>query len=174
MRRVAALLAALALAGSAGASEAGRVFRLHADGYGPVRVGMSVGEAERALGSQLAPAGYSSPADGCWHLKSARGHEGVQFMIQRGRFTRASLWDRSDRIRTLRGVTVGDTEHKVRRLYGSRLEVLPHAYGGPKSRYLTYWTQARTRGVRFETDDESRVESIHTGDSSIQLIEGCS
>ena len=147
---------------------------IHADGYGPVRVGMTVPQAERALGVPLVAADDSGPADGCWHLKAAEGHDGLHLMIQNGRVTRASLWDAGTEIRTPKGVTVGDPEETVVRRYGPRLQRSPHAYAGPQASYLTYWTEFGRRGVRFETDDNRRVTAIHGGDETIRLIEGCS
>ena len=147
---------------------------IHADGYGPVRVGMTVPQAERALGVPLVAADDSGPADGCRHLKAAEGPDGLHLMSQNGRVTRASLWDAETGIRTPRGVAVGDPEEKVVRLYGERLQRAPHAYAGPTASYLTYWTDFGRRGVRFETDDDRRVTAIHGGDETIRLIEGCS
>jgi hypothetical protein len=148
--------------------------RLHDQGFGPVHVGMTVRQAARALGAPLVAADDSSPADGCWHVKPARGHDGVVFMVQDGRIARASVWGGSGAIRTLRDVGVGDDAAKVRRLYGPRLSETAHAYGGEGARYLTYWTRGGTRGVRFETDDVGKVDAIHAGGPAIRLIEGCS
>ena len=174
-RLLAIVFAAAAIGVSAAAAAgSGQVFRLHDEGYGPVRVGMTIAQAERALSAPLVPADDSSPADGCWHVKPARGHQGVQFMVQQGRISRASLWGDPSPIRTVRGVGIGDPEAKVRRLYGPHLRSEPHAYDGPSAHYLTYWTRNGSRGVRFETDDHGRVQTIHAGDRSIQLIEGCS
>ena len=69
---------------------------------------------------------------------------------------------------------MGDTEAKVRRLYGRELRIEPHAYDGAPAHYLTYWTRDGGRGVRFETNAKSIVQAIHAGDRSVELIEGCS
>ena len=168
-----ALLLATAFVTTAAAPGA-KVFELHDQGYGPAHVGMSVQAAERALSTRLVAADDSSPADGCWHLKPAQGHDGVQFMIRDGVIARASLWGEPSAIRTVRGVGLGDDEAKVRRLYGPALKVEPHAYDGPAAHYLSYWTRKATRGVRFETDNQGKVAAIHAGDESIELAEGCS
>ncbi|HEY9217828.1 MAG TPA: hypothetical protein VIO94_07265 [Phenylobacterium sp.] len=162
-------LAALAAAGTAWAAE---TFRLHSEGYGPVRVGMSVGQAQTALGGKLAPSDDSGPADGCWHLKAASGHEGVTFMIQDGRVTRASLYGEPSAVKTVSGAGLGDTEAAVRALYGDKLKSEPHAYGDAGDRYLTYWARPH-RGVRFEIVG-GKVAAIHAGEDSIGYIEGCS
>jgi len=49
----------------------------------------------------------------------------------------------------------------------------PHYYLGLPAEYLTYWTVAKKRGVRFETGTKRRVETIHAGLDSIRLVEGC-
>jgi hypothetical protein len=144
-------------------------FHLHSDGYGPVRVGMTVPAAEKALGVGLrADDGEAE----CLHVEPVSGHAGVSFMVQDGKITRASLYPGKTDISTPRGVTLGDAEAKVRRLYGARLKVERHAYGDENSRYLTYWVGAN-RGVRFEIDG-GKVTAIHGGDRTIRLVEGCS
>ncbi|HEX5776755.1 MAG TPA: hypothetical protein VFX95_08765, partial [Caulobacteraceae bacterium] len=106
----------IALAAAAAVLAAASLHHIHAEGYGPVRVGMTVPQAERALGVPLIAADDSGPTDGCWHLKAAEGHDGLHLMIQKGRVTRASLWDAGTGIHTPRGVAIGDPEDKVIRL----------------------------------------------------------
>lgn len=144
-------------------------FHLHSDGYGPVRVGMTVEGAERALGVGLRP---DDGEEECLHVEPVAAHLGVSFMVQNGKITRASLYPGKTDITTPRGVTLGDPEAKVRRLYGRSLKVERHAYGDDTSRYLTYWV-GRGRGVRFEIDG-GKVTAIHGGDRTIELVEGCS
>lgn len=161
-------------AGMQAASPSAQAFELHEQGYGPVHVGMTIPEAEKVISTRLVPADDSSPADGCWHVRPAYGHGGVQFMVQQGRISRASVGSEPSPIRTDRGVGIGDTEERVRQLYGERLSTEPHEYLGSTAHYLTYWNRDASRGLRFETNDQGRVEMIHAGDHSIQLIEGCS
>ena len=70
-------------------------------------------------------------------------------------------------------VDLNATADEVRKAYGEKLEAEPHHYEGEPAEYLTYWLKPKVRGVRFETDAQRKVQTIHAGLDSIQLIEGC-
>jgi hypothetical protein len=53
------------------------------------------------------------------------------------------------------------------------MKVEPHLYEDSPAEYLTLWLKRDRGGVRFETDMQGKVESIHAGTSSIQYVEGC-
>lgn len=161
---------------------------INVDGFGPVRIGMTLQEARRALGPGWTLEDPIEPGDvnGCRHL--VRDGAPVIYMLNGGRVTRASLSqaERStaSRVRTPRGIGLGSTEGEVRRAYGRALEDEPHAYVGLPGRYLTIWVvrpragrtngeDPQARGIRFETDENRRVTQIHAGDSTIRYIEGC-
>ena len=167
--RLAAAVAAavLALASAAGAAPAS--WTLTPQGYGPARIGMSRAEVNRALKLTLTPRSEWEE-DAC---ESGRHDSlpGMIFMFEDGRLTRISLYEES-RVRTPRGLGVGSTEAEVRRLYPG-LEVEEHTYVGLPGLYLTYWINPGRRGVRFETNAERKVSSVHAGESSITYIEGC-
>ena len=55
----------------------------------------------------------------------------------------------------------------------AQLKAEAHHYLGEPAEYLTFWLKPEKSGVRFETDAQRKVETIHAGNSSIQYIEGC-
>jgi hypothetical protein len=164
------LLSLVTLAGTSGYSQT-KSWSITPYGYGPVRAGMTVASASRALGVKLIPEG--TPNEECYHVRPARNHQGLLLMVINHRIARASLYRRST-VKTIAGIGLGDTEQEVRRAYGKNIEITPHAYGGPADHYLTYWTsKERTHGIRYEVTG-GKVDSIHGGSDSIVFVEGCS
>jgi hypothetical protein len=146
-------------------------YHLTPDGLGPAKIGMSRRQVERALHIRL----KGEPIDNernCIELTPAGPKQELWFMFQNYKLTRISV-GRGSQIATPRGVGLGAAAAQVRRKYpGIRVE--PHHYLGLPAEYLTYWTKLPDRrGVRFETDAKRRVETIHAGNGTIQLVEGC-
>lgn len=141
------------------------------DGFGPLKVGMTVAEAAQALGAPLEPA-YEGEEETCRHYGSAAAPKDVIFMFQDGRLTRVTAHLQSP-AKTDKGLGLGAREADVRAAYGPALTIEPHHYVGEPAHYLTAWADGRTRGVRYETDAEGAVTEIHGGDESIRLVEGC-
>ena len=93
-------------------------------------------------------------------------------MFLDGKLSRISVADPS-KIVTPRGIGVGASADEVRAAYGEKLQAEPNHYLDLPAEYLTYWLKPKKSGVRFETDAQRKVETIHAGNDSIQLIEGC-
>lgn len=154
---------------------------LGADGWGLLRIGMTVEEVTAALGANASPDGLGDPAE-CDEFRPARAPAGLFVMIEENRLTRISISNGSA-IATPEGIRVGDAASAVTRAYGDRVHDSPHEYVGPQGRYLTIWTTGDTpapyvedeaaRGIRYETDEDGNVRTIHAGGPSIQYVEGC-
>jgi hypothetical protein len=140
------------------------------DGWGRVKIGMTQAQVSRALGTKLR--GEPIDSESTCVEKQSRAHPGMWFMFLDGRLSRISLGDDS-RVATPRGIGLRAPAAQVRRNYGRRLQAEPHHYLGLPGEYLTFWTIPKKRGVRFETDTKRRVQTIHAGTDSIQLVEGC-
>lgn len=98
-------------------------------------------------------------------------HPGIAFMVQNGRVTRADVTKRD--IPTASGIRVGDSETRVKKVYGARVKVEPHAYTGPEGHYLTAYSPDGRYGLRFETDGQ-KVTGFYAGEPhAIAYIEGC-
>lgn len=150
-----------------------RHWTLHADGYGPITVGMRVDQAEKLLGVPLLADG---PSDSdCYHVAPGNKEPALMFMVRNQRISRVSLFGHSS-IHTEQGLQVGDREQQVWKRLGRTVKASQHAYGGDDDHYLTWWRSQKPghyRGIRFETS-QGKVAVIHAGDDSIELIEGCS
>jgi len=158
---------ALALALAAAAVPA---WPLTPDGWGPVKIGMRRAEVERSLHIKLE--GEPIEDENICVEKVSQARPGMVFLFEEGRLTRISIGEPS-KIITPRGIGVGAAAAEVRRTYRKGLKSEAHHYEGKPAEYLTYWTKPGVRGVRFETDDKRRVETIHAGGPSIEYVEGC-
>lgn len=161
---------AISAAGAGAAANAQPANVLTPQGYGPFRVGMTWAQAQRAVPGLR----YGERLDeqNTCHEASTPRMPGVFAMFESGRLVRVSLSENS-RVRTARGIHVGSTAREVRAAYRGQLRDEPHHYVGPQGRYLTVWTVRNRAGIRFETDEHQRVQTIHGGGSAIQYVEGC-
>ena len=147
-------------------------WKLTPAGWGPVRIGMTRAQAEKALKVPLEGDAFDNQGS-CIELYSSNEvFAGLYFMFLDGKLSRISIGERSQ-VTTPRAIGIGAGADEVRKAYGEKLLAETHHYEGPPAEYLTYWLKPEKSGVRFETDIHGKVQTIHAGDSSIQLIEGC-
>lgn len=159
---------------------------LTAQGFGPLRIGMTKAEVEAALGPDSDPAsvGGAEP-ESCDQWRPERAPDGLLVMIQDGVLTRISVAEPST-LKTDRGFGVGDSAEDIKAAYGAQAISEPHKYSPAPAGNIFVWTSggpatpdayvqdAAARGVRYEIDGEGRVGIIHVGGPAIQLVEGCS
>lgn len=150
---------------------------LSAQGFGPLRIGMSLAEVEAALGPDANPEAVGGPEpEVCDQFRPAQAPKGLLVMIERGALTSVRL-TRSSTAATDSGVSIGDSEADVRAVYPT-LDEQAHAYEAAPAKYLTAWSGAAgstpdARGLRFEIGQDGRVSSITGGGPSVQYVEGC-
>ncbi|MFT3808388.1 MAG: hypothetical protein QM698_00565 [Micropepsaceae bacterium] len=183
----AALAAAMSITSVAGIARAEEAdpYMLFPGSLGPVKVGMTVDEAVKALGSGWSYRGMMDDGDmTCGHIS----REGLwpdgspYFMAQDGVVTRIEFSNAS--ILTEKGIHVGSTEAEVKAAYGRQVQAEPHQYQAAPAQYLTVWFQnapkegdyaedRKARGIKFETNEQRIVIGIYAGDTSIMYVEGC-
>jgi hypothetical protein len=142
-----------------------------ATGYGELRIGMTVANAAIALKSAIPSTAGLDTA--CAYIHIAKAPPGLRIMIVGGTVARIEI--DSSSIATGLGARVGDSESRVRELYGSRVTVEPHKYL-PHGHYMVVApippTDAGFRLI-FETDG-SRVTKYRAGRlPQVQWVEGC-
>lgn len=147
-------------------------WKLTPAGWGPVRIGMTRAQAEKTLQTQLEGEGFDNEGSCIELYSSDQKLTGLYFMFLDGKLSRISA-NGSSTVQTPRGIHVGTTADEVRAAYGEKLKAEPHHYLDLPAEYLTYWLTPEKSGVRFETDGQRKVETIHAGNDSIQLVEGC-
>ena len=124
--------AALALITACGPS--GSSTTVSGEGFGPVRFGMKVEEAAKALGVELVPLGPAEE-ESCRYFRPADKFPGLAFMTANGVIVRLDVENKAT-IATVTGAKIGDSEQAVLGLYKGRVRVEPHKYTGPEGHYL--------------------------------------
>ena len=147
-------------------------WKLTPAGWGPVRIGMNRDQVAKALKVELQGDAFDNQGSCIDLYPEGDQLKGTYFMFLDGKLSRISVVE-SDKVATPRGIHVGSTADDVRKAYGTKLQAEPHHYLDLPAEYLTYWLKPKASGVRFETDADRKVQTIHAGNDSIQLIEGC-
>lgn len=95
--------------------------KLSTVGLGPVRVGMTVAEAEAAAGMMLIvePDEFFGPD--CYFVEPESGIPGVAFMVYEGRIGRVDVFG-SGTVTTLSGARIGMTEQEIVALFPGQIE----------------------------------------------------
>ena len=156
---------------------------LTAEGWGPLRIGMTLAEVAAAAGPDSDPEAVGGPEpESCDIFHPARAPEGLMVMIEDGRLARISL-SAPTAVRTERGLGPGATAAAVKAAYGDALTASPHEYEEAPAEYLTLWTKGGgdeayvrspdARGLRYEVDHSGTVAATHAGGPAIQYVEGC-
>jgi hypothetical protein len=156
---------------------------LSANGWGPLRIGMTMAEITAALGPDANPnaVGGADPAV-CTQFRPERAPEGMLLMVENGVLSRITLM-RTNVLKTDRGFGLGDSAAAIKAAYGADAIATPHKYIGLPAEYIAAWVNLRpteyvqdanARGIVYETDAQGIVRQTHAGGPSIQLVEGCS
>ncbi len=151
-------------------TSANEPWRITTRGYGPIQAGQSLSEAARLMGTRLRTYENRPLEPECDHLYAEKGYEGISLMVQNGKLTRIEV--SSPSVSTLSGIKVGDTTTRLKQVYGNRLKIEQHKYDDAGFYYYV-WEQSERYGVKFEIAGD-KVSEIYSGDTSIQLVEGCS
>lgn len=166
-------VASLIVAGGADASRQAVRWRVGLRSFGPIRYGMTLREASRAVGARVEP-GVENAAEDCSFTSVPGAPRGTAFMVTGGRLVRVDV-DTAG-IPTVSGAQVGWSEEQVRSLYPGQVRTEAHPYTGPEGHYLVFVARERADsafGLIFETDGR-RVLSYRAGrQPEVSWIEGC-
>jgi len=166
--------AMLAIAALMTATSSGPTYdwKLTPAGWGPVHIGMTRAQVSKALKVELEGDAFDNEGSCIELFPQSEALKGSYFMFLDGKLSRISISDPS-KVVTPRGIGVGASADDVRKAYGEKLQAEPNHYLELPAEYLTFWLKPNKSGVRFETDGQRKVETIHAGNDSIQYIEGC-
>jgi uncharacterized membrane protein len=154
-----------ALRGCGRALNAARASEASARQVGPVRIGMTIAEAEAAVGT---PFDAAVDAGDCVFRQTSAAPRGVLFMQVGGRIARIDVT--SFDVRTDKEIGVGDSEVQVQNAYGQDVVTTPHKY--TSGHYLTIPLDAHA--ILFETDGQW-VTRYRVGRlPEVEWVEGCS
>ena len=145
--------------------------KLSINSIGPIRVGMSVAQAEAAAGVKLTRPDNRE----CSYIRPQNSNYDFLMMVTNNRIARIDVRGKS-RITTISGSRIGDTESKIKSLYPGQITVTPHKYQ-PKGHYLIFTPKDRNEAnyrIVFETNG-TRVTSFRGGKQpEVEWVEGCS
>ena len=141
------------------------------DGLGQLQVGMTLTEAVN-MGLVNERPEMKPACDFVFPAVGAGIPFGVNVMVVRGKIARIDV--DTGTVTTEDGVKIGDTEDKVKSVYGDELQVQPHKYieGG---HYMTVKGDSASAGkaIVFETDGK-RVTMFRAGRiPEVEWVEGC-
>lgn len=152
--------------------------QLTAQGFGPLRIGMTRAEVEAALGPDSNPEAVGGPEpESCDIFHPQNAPDGLKVMVENNVLT--SVWlDPGSPVTTDRGVRMGASAAEVRAAYRGGLEATPHKYEDAPAEYLFVWSSAdrsspAARGIKYEIGDDGKLQRIAGGGPSIQYVEGC-
>lgn len=137
------------------------------DGIGPIHSGMTVAQANAAIGG-----GFAAPKGGaavCTYAVLTKAPRGLAVMLENGKVARVEV--RSGSIATSTGALIGDSEARIKSLYPG-VATTPHKYvaGG---HYLTVTGSDLANRIVFETDG-SKVTKFRSGQTpAVEYVEGC-
>ena len=142
------------------------------NGFGPIRVGMTLAEASESTRREITIA-YDSGRN-CAYAEPRGGPEGLRFMVIDGEIVRIDI--HSPSLTTLSGIHNGSGESEVYDAYPGRIRRERHPYDQGGS-YLIYEPKDASDQeylMIFETDG-AVVTSFRSGfKQPVSFIEGCS
>lgn len=139
-------------------------------GFGPVRVGMTVAEAEKASKMKLREdETATSEPEGCHYASNEDALPGVGFMVEGRKVVRIDI--NSGVYRSVGGVQIGMTEQDVKKRHPN-IRTEEHHYD-PAGHYLSLASKDQRYGIVFETDGKV-VTNYRSGErESVAAVEGC-
>lgn len=141
-------------------------------GIGPIEAGMTKQAAESALGGSLTAASDSTWKN-CGYVRGGSLPAGVAMMVENGSIARIDI--DSGTVATVEGARIGDTEDRIKSLYGSRLTVTPQKYD-TVGHYLNVRSSASEdtlHRIVFETDGKKVVRYRAGRVPQVEYVERC-
>lgn len=147
--------------------------KLSTVGLGPVRVGMTVPEAEAAAGMKLPGEPDPAISPDCYFVEPESGIPGVGFMVNEGRIGRVDVYA-SGTVTTQSGARIGMTEQEIIALFSDRIEEsFEYRVDGKALVFVPVDEVDRDFRVVFEVDG-GFVTGMRGGIlPAVQLNEGC-
>lgn len=140
-------------------------FMLSWDGYGPIRFGMTIDEAQRVAGARNDP---ERPLDTGCDYTSFAALPGVRFMVENATLTRGET---EPGIANSLGIAVGDSLQSVTSAHPEAL-VSPHKYD-PDGHYVLFRSPRGERAIVLEIRGGT-VTLIRAGlEPAVQYVESC-
>ena len=136
-------------------------------GYGAVRFGMTLTEAQRATGDTVQAQHPAQDPEACYYV-TFTGYAHARFMVEEGHITRAEL-DKSGR--TALGITAGMPLTEVRQRF-PHVIIRPHKYD-EAGHYLVFPSRSGNAEIVAE-ESAGQVTMVRGGLlPAVEYVEGC-
>jgi hypothetical protein len=147
---------------------------LTVEGYGDMRIGMTLEEARQVSGLALDNPALEEGIPGACNEQQYATTDGDQLwlMFEGDRLTRVTASTEAPHTRTAENVGVGSTDAEVRAAYQNVIEEGAH-YNEPPAHNLLIWTVRDQSGLLFEVNEQGVVTAVHAGGPAIRYMEGC-
>lgn len=145
----------------------GAAGELRRDGFRKVEVGMTVPQAETALGKDLVREG--DVLGNCYYVRPRDRTLQVLLMVINDIVSRVEVDEGTER--TAEGIGLGDTEEQVMAAYPGEVMVKPHPYTG--GHYLHVRPDSNGQSYIFETDGRVVTQFRGGYEDAVAQIEGC-
>ncbi len=148
------------------------IFTIHENGYGPVKIGMTIPEASKALGIALIPPQALDQDDKhCYYVYPNGNPKLLGFMVENTIITRVDVFSKGYFTNT--GIQIGDKEEKIFKEYLTQiLAEKIHPYLGKNGKYIIVKTSEKNR-IIFETEQDIIILFRIGMLPSVDYIEGC-
>ncbi len=147
---------------------------LTVEGYGDMRIGMTLAEARQVSGLPLNNEALDEETPGACVENQYATADGDQLwlMFEGDKLVRVTASSEALHTRTAQNVGVGSTDAEVRAAYQNVIEQGAH-YNPPPAHNLIIWTAPQQSGLLFEVSEAGVVTAVHAGGPQIQYMEGC-
>jgi len=144
---------------------------LNEDGLGQIQIGMNLDDAV-GMGLLNENPNMNSQCDFVFPAVGAGIPDGVSVMVVKGKVARIDV--DTGAVTTDDGAKIGDSEDRIKSIYGDELQVGPHKYN-PGWHYMTVMGDSASAGkaIVFETDGK-KVTMFRAGRlPEVKWVEGC-
>lgn len=141
------------------------------DGFGQIQIGMTLDDAVN-MGLLNRNPNMNSQCDYVYPAVGAGMPENVGVMVVKGKIVRIDV--DTGAVTTDDGAKIGDSEDRIKNIYGDDVKVTPHKYN-PGWHYMTVMGDSTSAGraIVFETDGK-KVTRYRAGElPEVQWVEGC-
>ena len=155
----------------AGAGDTLSSITVNEDGLGQIQIGMTLDDAV-SQGLLNRNPSMNSECDYAYPAVGSGLPDDVGFMVVKGKIVRVDV--DTGAVTTDDGAKIGDSEDRLRTIYGDELQESPHKYN-PGWHYMTVMGDSASQGkaIVFETDGK-KVTRYRAGQlPQVQWVEGC-
>jgi hypothetical protein len=145
-------------------------WQLGPNGLGPIKIGMTVEEANKASGINFRDTGLYDYESCKTFAAESLGQ--ISLIVQDGKIATVSVYDDDTvtmpSIKTSKGIGLGDAPSAIQAAYGA-----PSKTDNPYDSERLFYQEAGGLGIRFNIG-EAGISQIEVGTDSIENMEGCS